>query len=164
MRTKLAQAGRLGTIVGAVCLSAGCESPRLQRIIGPGDVLDLTVKQRGIKIEAELAIDEPSRTRGLMYREEMPADRGMLFAWPRAEKRSFWMRNTRIPLSIAFINDEGEILQIEDMRPQDERHTWSKDDVRYALEMNQGWFRKNGLEVGSLFDDFPKRVGGIKSR
>ncbi len=164
MRMNFKRTGSLGTLFGAACVSAGCGSPRLEKILGPGHVLDLTLRQGAIKIEVELATDEPSRSRGLMYREEMPADRGMLFVWPEGQKRSFWMRNTRIPLSIAFIDDEGKILQIEDMRPQDERHTWSKDEVRYALETNQGWFRKNGLEVGSLFDDFPKRVGGIHSR
>ena len=68
------------------------------------------------------------------------------------------MRNTLIALSIAFIDDSGRILQIEDMKPKDERRTVSKDKVRYVLEMNQGWFERHGVTVGDIFVDFQEKV------
>ncbi len=147
---------------------AACDGQRLERIHGSGHVIDLSLKAK--KLEAELAADHSSRERGLMHRTELPPDRGMLFLWPghgeegSVERRKFWMRNTSIPLSIAFIDDEGKILQIEDMRPYDERGILSKDEVRFALEMNQGWFERNGIKPGDSFEDFRKKVGGIEAR
>jgi uncharacterized protein len=146
----------------------GCDSRRLERIATSGEVVELTVK--GHKLEAELAVDNASREKGLMYRTELAPDRGMLFVWAdhgdakSAERRRFWMRNTSIPLSIAFLDDDGKILQIEDMRPYDERGVLSKDEVRFALEMNQGWFEKHGVKPDDVFADFRKRINGIEAR
>jgi uncharacterized membrane protein (UPF0127 family) len=156
---------------------AGCsEGVQLQKVPVSGQVVELTIS--GKKLEAELSLDPFARANGLMFREEkdLPADRGMLFIWPEGgreggneydaglKKRSMWMRNTSIPLTIAFIDESGKILQLEDMRPHDERRIWSKDDVRYALEMNRGWFRVNGIEPGAVIADFGEKVGGIHAQ
>ena len=153
----------LAALLGAVPLG-GCNGTRMEKLPGPGEVLELTI--RGKALTVETALDEPSRQRGLMFREkkELPEDRGMLFIWPSAVKQSFWMRNTSIPLSIAFLDEDGKILQVEDLRPHDERYTRSKDEVRYALEVNRGWFAKNGLKAGDVFDDFRKKVDGLPVR
>ena len=117
-----------------------------------GDTVNLTIGGKATTVE--LALDEEYRKKGLMFRESMPADHGMLFAYGKPDTRSFWMKNTPIPLSIAFISEVGEILQIEEMKPHDERGTLSKAKVRYALEMNQGWFERSGVEIGSRIANF----------
>lgn len=143
---------------------AGCgDGGHFQEIPGTENIA-LTIN--GKTLETELALFEGARKRGLKFRtaEDFPADRAMLFAFPNAGKRKFWMKNTQIPLSIAYIADNGEILQIEDMKPYDERDIWSKDKVRYALEVNQGWFRDNGIEVGATIDDFENQVARLMIR
>jgi len=154
----------------AALLLAGCGGPTMERVPGPGSTIELTVG--GKRITAELATDDLSRHRGLMFRKEMPEDRGMLFIWPERERngqpgrrrQAFWMQNTEIPLSIAFIDDDGKVLEVLDMKPHDERQRESKDEVRCALEMNQGWFRKNGLGPGAVFDGFREQMRGIEAR
>ena len=86
----------------------------------------------------------------------------MLFVFPAPKPQGFWMKNTLIPLSIAYISDSGEILQIEDMRPKDERSIRSKDPVRYALEVNQGWFKRHNVKVGDTIADFQQTVSRFR--
>lgn len=107
-------------------------------------------------ITAEVAQDNPSRMRGLMFREQMPANGGMLFMFESKGVQCMWMRNTLIPLSVAFIEDDGSIVNIEDMKPLDEmtQHC-SKKPVRYALEMNKGWFAQRGIKAGA-------KIGGLR--
>ena len=103
----------------------------------------------GVRIVVEVSDTPESRTRGLMFREELAPDEGMLFVFDAEQYLSFWMKNTQIPLSIAFIGRKGIIFQIEDMMPFDtETLHRSSRPARYALEMNQGWFGRNGVEVG----------------
>jgi uncharacterized protein len=170
---KVRERSRILAVTPLVFL-AGCGGGvRMERLPAPGDVVALEIQ--GKTIEAELANDPTSREVGLMFRKELPENLGMLFIWtdhsarndrPEAgpQRRYFWMRNTSIPLSIAFIDDDGKILQIEDMRPHDERRVWSKDVVRFALEVNQGWFHKNGIEPGAVIADFKKKVGRIEAQ
>ena len=99
-----------------------------------------------------------------MNRPSLPENEGMLFLFPQLEKQSFWMKNTLIPLSIAFLEDGGKILQIEDMKPKDESSTLSKYPVRYALEVNQGWFQRNGIAVGDAFSGFAAKIAKFKGR
>lgn len=108
---------------------------------------------KNIKINVEIAGTAQERQKGLMFRTQLPENKGMLFIFPENEILSFWMRNTFIPLSIAFIDENGYIIQIEDMSPLDETtlHT-SRKKARYALEMNQGWFRKNNIMAGDRID------------
>jgi uncharacterized membrane protein (UPF0127 family) len=108
-------------------------------IDGAGKRAELTV---------ELAVTPGERSRGLMFREEMPEDRGMLFVFRRETKTGFWMKDTKIPLSIAFIASDGLILETQDMEPlSEELHTPARA-YRYALEVNQGWFERHGLGLG----------------
>ena len=100
-------------------------------------------------VDAEVAQDPQQRSLGLMYRFNLPADRGMLFVFPRAEPLGFWMRNTYIPLSIAYIDAGGRILNILDMKPHDESSHPSAGPALYALEMRKGWFAEKGLGPGT---------------
>jgi hypothetical protein len=100
-------------------------------------------------VTAEVASTDAQRARGLMYRRDMKADRGMLFVYPTRTNLSFWMKNTFIPLTIAFIADDGTVVHLDDMAPQTTESHRSPKRVRYALEMNQGWFKEHGVEVGS---------------
>jgi hypothetical protein len=108
------------------------------------------------RIEAEVAADQPTRMTGLMNRPSMPANRGMLFAFPRAERHCMWMRNTLLPLSVAFLDEDGRILNIEDMQPQTEDNHCAARPARFALEMNLGWFSAKGLKPGL-------RIGGVEN-
>lgn len=114
------------------------------------------VIEQGIRratVQAELAETARQREIGLMHRESLPEDAGMLFIYPEAARLTFWMKDTRIPLSIAFISAQGVITEILDMdspRPgQPPRIYTSRERNRYALEVNQGWFRKKGIEPGA---------------
>jgi uncharacterized protein len=106
-------------------------------------------------IEAELALTPEQRQIGLMHRREMPANRGMLFVFESPQVQCFWMKNTLLPLSIAFIGDDGVVVNITDMKPLDETSHCSKKPVRYVLEMNQGWFAKKGIKAGSKLSGAP---------
>ena len=100
------------------------------------------------EIEVEVADNSESRRTGLMNRKSMKENHGMLFVFDSDQKLSFWMKNTLIPLSIAYISSDGEILEIYDMKPESLRPVESANSVRYALEMNQGWFERNGIGPG----------------
>ena len=100
-------------------------------------------------IRAELAITPVQQATGMMFRTEMTGNEGMLFVNEDASPRCFWMRNTLIPLTIAFLADDGTIVNLADMQPRSETSHCSAQPVRYALEMRQGWFAKRGLQAGS---------------
>jgi uncharacterized protein len=103
-----------------------------------------------VRVRVEIADDVLEQARGLMYRTALAENRGMLFVYPDEEKRSYWMRNTLIPLSIAFMDSEGRIVDIKDMKPLDDDppHYVSAEPARYALEVNKGFFEERGVEVG----------------
>ena len=101
------------------------------------------------RISAEVAANDPARQQGLMHRRSMAQHEGMIFAFPENTPVCMWMRNTLIPLSVAFINENGQIINIEDMQPMTENSHCAKQPARYALEMNKGWFAKRGLGRGS---------------
>jgi len=94
----------------------------------------------------EVVSDAEERSIGLMYREYLQKDSGMYFIMDKEEIQAFWMKDTRIPLSIAFIDSNNIILSIKDMQPYDTRRVSSERPVKYALEMEQGWFRENGIQ------------------
>jgi len=98
------------------------------------------------------------RNRGLMFRQSIPQNSGMLFSFPDNSQRSFWMKNTSVPLSIAFIDDQGIIKNIERMKPHCMEHTYSMGDAPYALEMNEGWFDRNGFKRGTRILNLPRRT------
>lgn len=105
---------------------------------------------KGKKIRAEVARTEEEKSRGLMFRDKLGPDEGMLFIYEREEFLSFWMKNTPLPLSIAFIDPRGKIVDIQDMEPFNLRTHTSSRPALYALEMNKGWFKKNGIRVGNV--------------
>ena len=101
------------------------------------------------RIEAQVAASPQERQTGLMHRKEMPAHEGMLFVFEQPATQCFWMRNTLLPLTAAFVADDGTIVNLADMKPQTEDSHCSAKPVRYVLEMNQGWFAQRGLKAGS---------------
>ncbi|MBX6319479.1 DUF192 domain-containing protein [Pigmentiphaga sp.] len=106
-------------------------------------------------IRAEVASTPKTRETGLMFRERLGPNQGMLFIFDRPGIQCMWMRNTLIPLSVAFIADDGVIANIEDMEPKTETSHCAVQPVRYALEMEQGWFAKRGLKAGTRIDGIP---------
>jgi uncharacterized protein len=100
------------------------------------------------KIEAQVARTPTETANGLMWRKQMPQHEGMLFVFPQAIQQCFWMKNTLLPLSAAFIDDDGTIVNIADMQPQSLDSHCAERPVRYVLEMNQGWFAKRGIKAG----------------
>lgn len=113
-----------------------------------GEVELTTLDVAGHEVEVEIADDEEERRRGLMYRDSLPEDQGMLFVYPEEETLSFYMRNTEIPLDIAFVDQRGYIVDIQQMEPHTEELHESRRPAMYALEMNLGWFEANGVEEG----------------
>jgi len=105
-------------------------------------------------IRAEVVADYAGRMRGLMFRESMPVNAGMLFIFDEAGPQCMWMKNTLLPLSVAFLDDSGTITNVEEMKPQTEDSHCARRPARYALEMNKGWFAARGIRPGS-------RIGGI---
>jgi len=100
------------------------------------------------RVEAELAATFDSRASGLMYRKSMPMQHGMLFVFPVPAKHCMWMKNTYLPLSVAFLDEQGAIINVEEMEPQTENSHCALKPARYALEMNAGWFKSRGLATG----------------
>ncbi len=104
-------------------------------------------------IKAEIAANEAERQQGLMFRKKMASNEGMLFDFEAPAGVCMWMKNTLIPLSVAFIDSNGEIVNIEDMQPQTTESHCAKKAVRYALEMNQGWFKQKNIKPGSIISE-----------
>jgi uncharacterized membrane protein (UPF0127 family) len=100
------------------------------------------------QIDAQVAATPEQRQTGLMFRKEMPQSEGMVFVFEQPSPQCFWMKNTLIPLSAAFVADDGRIVNIEDMKPQTTDNHCSAEPVRYVLEMNQGWFAKKNIKKG----------------
>ena len=103
-----------------------------------------------VEVRVEVADTEPEHQLGLMGRTALPEDRGMLFVFDEEQELSFWMKDTLIPLSVAFMDSEGRIVDIQDMKPLDDDppHYVSAEPAQYALEVNQGFFEERGVEVG----------------
>jgi hypothetical protein len=109
----------------------------------------------GHQITAEVAATPAQRSTGLMHRFSLRPDHGMIFVFERPEPQSFWMMNTFIPLSIAFIAPDGRIINIDDMAPHDKNTHWSKGPALYALEMRKGWFAERGIRAGDVVKGLP---------
>ena len=137
----------------AVCVAAIAPASRAQAVKELPTV-PLTIGKN--KLVAEVAATPDERTTGLMHRFSLKPDHGMIFVFERAEPQGFWMRNTFIPLSIAFIAGDGRIVNIDDMAPHDEHTHWSSGPVQYALEMRKGWFAEHGVAAGDRVEGLPK--------
>jgi uncharacterized membrane protein (UPF0127 family) len=110
----------------------------------------LTVREQ--KFDVEVAATPETRATGLMHRFSLRPDHGMLFVFEAPQPLAFYMRNTYIPLSIAFLDARGRIINIEDMQPKDESTHWSKGMAMYAIEMRQGWFAAKGIGAGDVVE------------
>lgn len=108
-------------------------------------------------IQAEVAQSPQEHSIGLMFRPTMPTNDGMLFIFERPGQQCFWMKNTLLPLSVAFVGDDGSITNIEAMKPQTLDSHCSTKEVRFVLEMNEGWFAKRGLKPGMRIQGAPFR-------
>jgi uncharacterized membrane protein (UPF0127 family) len=108
------------------------------------------------RVTVEVAATPSARRRGLMHRDSLPDDRGMLFIFPREKLLTFWMKDTHIPLSIAFARTDGTIVHIADLEPHSERPVSSRSPARYALEMNRGWFLRHGVLEGDAIRRIPR--------
>jgi uncharacterized membrane protein (UPF0127 family) len=133
---------QLGLALGLAAGSALAQNAPQPRL----DTVALTAGMHNI--HAEVARTPLQTQTGMMFRREMAQHEGMLFVFNGVERRCFWMKNTLLPLSIAFIADDGRIVSLADMQPQSEESHCSAEPVRFALEMNQGWFAKRGIKPG----------------
>lgn len=106
-------------------------------------------------IDTQVAATPEQRSTGLMFRRDMPPSEGMLFVFEQASQQCFWMKNTLLPLTAAFVADDGTIVNLADMKPQTTDSHCSTRPVRYVLEMNQGWFGKKGIKAGFKLDGKP---------
>lgn len=137
------------TTLGALALTALLASSGALAQ-GAADQVPTVQLSAGIHlIHAELADDDYARTRGLMYRQGLAPNHGMLFVFDRPELQCMWMRNTLIALSVAFLDDDGTIVNIEEMKPQTDQSHCARRPVRYALEMSAQWFSRHGIVPGS---------------
>ncbi len=132
-----------------VALPAAAETPM--------PMTELTIGM--FRVEAEVAANDEHRQRGLMQRKSMPANRGMLFVFTEPQRHCMWMKNTLLPLSVAFLDDEGRIVNVEDMKPQTEDNHCAARPARFALEMNLGWFRQKGLGAGAKINGVTPLAG-----
>ena len=112
------------------------------------DLQRVTIQAGMFQIDAQVAQTPQQRQTGLMFRKDMPAHEGMLFVFEEPQKQCFWMKNTLLPLSAAFIDDKGVIVNTADMQPQTTTSHCSDKPVRFVLEMNQGWFVKKKIGKG----------------
>jgi len=117
-------------------------------------LVELTIGKA--KLKAEVAADNNTRTVGLMNRFSLQPDHGMLFVFAQSQPLAFWMKNTYVPLSIAYIDAQGVILNILDMKPHDESTHPSAGAAIYALEMKQGWFKDRGIVAGNRVEGLDK--------
>jgi hypothetical protein len=110
----------------------------------------IELKVKGKKIKVEVVRTEQEKAKGLMFREKLGKEDGMIFVYGKEEYLSFWMKNTRIPLSIAFLDRKGKIVDIQDMFPFSLQTHVSAFPAQYALEVNQGWFKQKGISIGDV--------------
>ena len=137
------RAARIITAALLLWLAAAAQAQQLPEI---------ALAVNGHKLTAEVAHTDPARAQGLMHRRMLPENRGMLFVFTTTAHHAMWMMNTYIPLSVAFIDERGVIINIEDMKPHTQDTHPAAKPAKYALEMNQGWFGKRGIKPGATVD------------
>lgn len=115
------------------------------QVMGDGPLVPIQIGDSNLQVE--VAATPQKRQRGLMYRSALPDNEGMLFVFPETQALSFWMKNTLIPLDIGFFDEQGFLIEYKTMQPDNGKkiHT-SSEPAKYALEMNQGWFKKHGIK------------------
>lgn len=132
----------LGALMSGAALAAAADMPST----------DLTAGF--YRIKAEVALNQADRMQGLMQRTQLGPNQGMLFSFPLAARHCMWMKNTLIPLSVAFLDSAGRIINISDMQPQTENSHCADKEASFALEMNLGWFAAKGIKAGAA-------IGGV---
>lgn len=130
-------------LVAALCLMVSAARAEMPEIV---------LAAGGHKLAAEVAYTDADRAQGLMYRRMLPENRGMLFVFPETAVQAMWMMNTYIPLSVAFLDQNGVIINIADMAPHTRDTHASARPAKYALEANLGWFRKHGIKPGARIE------------
>ena len=144
-------------LLAALAASCAC-SPGPAAPPDDGGLPAVTFEGRGARARVEVAATPEARERGLMFRDVLPEDQGMLFAYPDDRVLGFWMKNCRVPLSAAFLDREGKVLNIEEMAPgagipdDDLRRYESAGEARFVLEMEAGWFARRGVRPGDRAD------------
>jgi uncharacterized membrane protein (UPF0127 family) len=138
----------------AIAIAAVFSAPALAQQTKKFPVIPLTAGMN--VIHAEVAANEAEREQGLMFRQSMGANEGMVFLFGAPASVCMWMKNTLIPLSVAFIDRDGRIVNIENMKPQTLDSHCSKGQVFYALEMNEGWFKQKNIKPGTFIEGLPK--------
>ena len=147
---------KTAALLAALALTALAPLAAAQGSAGTPQTLPAITLQAGMhNIRAAVAKTPEQRQTGLMFRREMAQHEGMLFIFEQASPQCFWMKNTLLPLSIAFLADDGTVVNIADMQPQVLDSHCSSKPVRYVLEMNQGWFAKRGIMAGSKIAGAP---------
>ncbi len=137
-------------ILPALLMAALCAATVPARAQDPQMDLPRVKLSAGMfQIDAQVAQHGLQRSIGLMFRKEMPQHEGMLFVFEQASQQCFWMQNTYLPLTAAFVADDGTIVNLVDMQPRTVNSHCSEKPVRYVLEMNQGWFAKKNIKAGS---------------
>jgi uncharacterized protein len=146
--------GLVAALAAFMLFSISCsQGSSAQGIDKPNPQLKtVTLTSGAVQVLAEAARTETERNRGLMFRKSLKAGKGMLFDFETDQRVSFWMKNTIIPLSLAFLGSDGTIYQILDLTPLSEEPRPSERSVRYALEVPQGWFSQVGLKAGDRFE------------
>lgn len=143
---------RAATLTAMLCLAG----PWAIAQQGPQLTLPRVALTAGMyRIDAQVAQSPQERQIGLMHRKSMPQHEGMLFVFEEVATQCFWMKNTLLPLTAAFVADDGSIVNLADMQPQSEASHCSQKPVRYVLEMNQGWFAQKGLKAGAMLAGKP---------
>jgi uncharacterized membrane protein (UPF0127 family) len=117
---------------------------------------EIVLAAGGHKLTVEVASTQAARMQGLMHRRILAEDRGMLFVFPEVARHAMWMMNTYIPLSVAFLDEDGVIINIEDMKPHTQDSHPASRPARYALEANRGWFAKRGIKPGMKIEGLEK--------
>lgn len=138
------------------CAAAGLLAALLVQSAGAQSVSDLPrtrLRMGNHHAQVELASTQAQQQKGLMHRKQLGADEGMLFVFARDDRLCFWMKDTHVPLTVAFITDKGTILNFVDMQPLSEKQHCSSIPARYALEMRQGWFARRNIQPGARVED-----------
>lgn len=144
---------RFAILLCSLVFLTGCSPAEKTPDIPLGADAWLPLRIGDVSLEAQIALTQSEQRQGLMHRDSLPENKGMLFPYQSPRRLSFWMSNTRIPLDIGFFDGTGTLLEIHRMVPYDTNSTASHaDDLQFALEMNAGWFARNGLYPGEKMD------------
>lgn len=136
----------MGGWLVAACLAGGAQAAP-EASLGFGEA----------RLTVDVAVTPAERQRGLMHREALPAAHGMLFVFPQQAQQCLWMKNTSVPLSAAFLDDAGRVVDLIDLQPHDLTIRCSAGAARFAVEANQGWFARQGVRIGSPVEGLPAR-------